>query len=65
MDFYIYVCLILEFENMLMLISIKNSFKSVIFKIFIGLSNSIFLLYSIIVYVYDWILKKYCNLRFV
>lgn len=54
MDFYIYVCLILEFENMYMLISIKNSFKSVIFKIFIGLSNSIFLLYSIIVYVYDW-----------
>lgn len=65
MDFYIYVCLILEFENMYMLIIIRIVLRVLYLRYLFGLGNRIFLLYSIIVKVYDWILEKYYNLRFV
>lgn len=65
MNFYIYVCLILEFENMCMLIIIRIVLRVLYLRYLFGLGNRIFLLYSIIVKVYDWILEKYYNLRFV
>lgn len=65
MNFYIYVCLILEFENMYMLIIIRIVLRVLYLRYLFGLGNRIFLLYSIIVKVYDWILEKYYNLRFV
>lgn len=65
MNFYSYVCLILEFKNMYMLIIKRIVLRVLYLRYLFGLGNRIFLLYSIIVKVYDWILEKYYNLRFV